>query len=251
MLAVPDPSGWSLQRLEIVNPESKLDINGRWAVGAASRTDVAVRLEVNDIGKFFSRVGWQEGVKGGSALLEGPVAWAGGPYRIDIPSLSGTLRLDARNGRFRQIEPGVAKLLGILSLQALPRRASLDFQDVFSKGFTFDRINSNLSIANGVAHTEDFSMEGSAARVGMRGQVDLASETQNLVVRVTPSLSESIAVAGAIVNPAVGLAAYLAQKALKDPLSKMASFEYSVTGTWAEPVVARINKPVETVSPRR
>jgi uncharacterized protein YhdP len=237
--------------LEIANPESKLSINGRWAVVLVSRTDVAVRLEVNDIGKFFSRVGWQEGVKGGSALLEGPVAWAGSPYRVDIPSLSGQLKLEAKNGRFRQIEPGVAKLLGILSLQALPRRASLDFQDVFSKGFTFDRISANLSIANGVVHTEDFMMEGSAARVGMRGQVDLAAETQNLIVRVTPSLSESIAVAGAIVNPAVGVAAYLAQKALKDPLSKIASFEYAVTGTWADPVVARINKPVESPPSRR
>ncbi|HZF22732.1 MAG TPA: YhdP family protein [Burkholderiales bacterium] len=251
VLADPEPSGWRLQRLEITNPESKLSINGRWAVVVVSRTDVEVRLEVNDIGKFFSRVGWHEGVKGGSALLEGPVAWAGSPYRVDIPSLSGQLKLEAKNGRFRQIEPGVAKLLGILSLQALPRRASLDFQDVFSKGFTFDRISANLSIANGVVHTEDFMMEGSAARVGMRGRVDLAAETQNLIVRVTPSLSESIAVAGAIVNPAVGVAAYLAQKALKDPLSKIASFEYSVTGTWADPVVARINKPVESPPSRR
>jgi uncharacterized protein YhdP len=94
-------------------------------------------------------------------------------------------------------------------------------------------------------------MEGSAARVGMRGQVDLAAETQNLIVRVTPSLSESIALAGAIVNPAVGVAAYLAQKALKDPFSQAASFEYSVSGTWADPVVARINTPAETASPRR
>jgi uncharacterized protein (TIGR02099 family) len=251
VLADPDPSGWQLQRLEITNPESKLSINGRWAVGEVSRTDVAVRLDVNDIGKFFSRVGWHEGVAGGSALLEGPVAWAGGPYRLDIPSLSGRLKLEAKKGRFRQIEPGAAKLLGILSLQALPRRASLDFKDVFSKGFTFDRISANLSIANGVAHTEDFIMEGPAARVGMRGQVDLAAEAQNLIVRVTPLLSGSIAVAGAIVNPAVGVAAYLAQKALKDPFSQAASFEYSVSGTWADPVVARINTPAETASPRR
>jgi uncharacterized protein YhdP len=106
-------------------------------------------------------------------------------------------------------------------------------------------------MANGVAHTQDFVMEGPAARVGMRGQVDLAAESQNLIVRVTPSLSGSIAVAGAIVNPAVGVAAYIAQKALKDPFSRLASFEYSVTGTWADPVVARINIPTETASPRR
>ncbi len=182
VLADPDPTGWRLQRLEVVNPESKLDISGRWAIGEVSRTDVSVRLDVNDIGKYFSRLGWYEGVKGGSALLEGPVAWAGGPSRVDIPSLSGQLRLEAKNGRFRQIEPGVAKLLGILSLQALPRRASLDFKDVFSRGFSFDRIGANLNIANGVAHTEDFMMQGSAAHVGMRGEVDLAAETQVLVV---------------------------------------------------------------------
>ncbi|HWH49258.1 MAG TPA: YhdP family protein [Burkholderiales bacterium] len=251
VLADPDSSGWRLQRLEIANPESKLGINGRWALGAASRTDVTVRLEVSDIGRFFSRLGWYQGVSGGSALLEGPVAWAGGPYRVDIPSLSGQLRLEAKNGRFRKIEPGVAKLLGIMSLQALPKRVSGDFRDVFSKGFSFDRITANLNIAKGVAHTEDFLMAGSAARAGMRGDVDLAAETQNLIVRVTPSLSESIAVGAGIVNPAVGVAAYLAQRALKDPFSQIASFEYSVTGTWAEPVVARINVPTETASPRR
>ncbi len=115
-------------------------------------------------------------IDGGSALLEGPIAWTGGPYRVDIPSLSGRLRLEAKHGRFRKIEPGVAKLLGILSLQALPRRMSLDFDDVFNKGFSFDRISANLTIANGVAHTEDFMMDGSAARVGMRGQVALAAK---------------------------------------------------------------------------
>ena len=249
--ADPDPTGWRLQRLEITNPDCRLSVNGRWAVGEMSRTDVTVRLEVNDIGNFFPRLGWHNGVKGGSALLEGPVAWAGAPYRVDFQTLSGRLRLEAKNGRFRQIEPGVAKLLGILSLQALPRRMSLDFNDVFNRGFSFDRISANLSIAKGVAHTEDFMMEGSAARVGMRGAVDLATETQNLIVRVTPLLSESIALAGAIVNPAVGLAAFLAQKALKDPFSQIASFEYSVTGTWADPLVTPINRPAETPYSRR
>ena len=70
-------------------------------------------------------------------------------------------------------------------------------------------------------------------------------------MRVTPSLSGSIAVAGAIVNPVIGVAALIAQAALKDPFSQIASFEYSITGTWADPVVARINQPVESPSSRR
>src|SRR5258708_36433569 len=154
-------------------------------------------------------------------------------------------------GEWRRVSRGWQRLWGILALKEIPGGGSLVFGDVLRRGLSSVQIAANLSIANGVAHTEDFMMEGSAARVGMRGRVDLAAETQNLIVRVTPSLSESIAVAGAIVNPAVGVAAYLAQKALKDPLSKIASFEYSVTGTWADPVVARINKPVDSSPPSR
>ena len=242
VLALPETSGWNLQRLEISNPESRFTMGGRWAIGDTSRTDVNVKLEVSNLGKFFARLGWPDSVQGGTALLEGPIAWSGNPARFDIPSLSGQLKLDAKNGRFQQIEPGVAKLLGILSLQALPRRVTLDFRDVFSKGFSFEHISANLNVAAGVADTQNFKMEGSAARVAMRGQVDLARETQNLVVRITPSLSESIAIAGAILNPAIGVAALIAQKALKDPFSQIASFEYSIAGSWADPVIARIIK---------
>ena len=203
---------------------------------------IARNLDVSDVGKFLARLGWPDSIKGGAATLEGPLAWSGNPTRLDIPSLSGQLKLTAKGGRFRQIEPGVAKLLGILSLQALPRRVTLDFRDVFSKGFSFDRISADLNIAAGVADTKNFLMSGSAAHVTMHGQVDLARETQDLIVRVTPSLSESIAIAGAIINPAIGIAALIAQKALKDPFSQIASFDYSIAGTWSDPVIARISK---------
>ncbi|HWA13370.1 MAG TPA: YhdP family protein [Burkholderiales bacterium] len=238
--ANPDPGGWALQRLEAASPDGKLAASGRWNTDGEQRTDVKVRLDVSDIGKYFARLGYPEGVTGGKGSLEGPISWKGGPTRLDIRSLSGRLKLEAKEGRFQQVNPGVAKLLGIISLQSLPRRLTLDFDDIFRKGFTFDSISANLEIASGIVHTGDFQMQGSAARVAMHGTVDLAAETQNLTLRVIPSLSESIAVAGAIVNPAVGVAALIAQKALKDPFSSMAALEYSLTGSWSEPVVARI-----------
>jgi uncharacterized protein (TIGR02099 family) len=238
--ADPEESGWTLQQLEVVNPDSKLAVNGRWMTEGDQHTDVKVKLEAGDIDKFFTRLGYPEGIKGGSGSLEGTVSWNGGPTRLDIRSLSGKLKLEAKDGRFQQIKPGVAKLLGIVSLQSLPKRLSLDFDDIFRKGFTFNQITANLDIASGVVHTEDFHMDGSAAKVSMRGTVDLAAETQNLTLRVTPSLSESIAVAGAIVNPAIGVAALIAQKALKDPFSSIAALEYTVTGPWSDPAVTRV-----------
>jgi uncharacterized protein YhdP len=84
----------------------------------------------------------------------------------------------------------------------------------------------------------------------MSGTVDLAHETQNLRVRITPQLTESVAVAGALVGgPIAGVAAYLAQKALRDPFGQAAAYEYDVAGTWSEPTVKRAPRPVVEVTP--
>jgi uncharacterized protein YhdP len=78
----------------------------------------------------------------------------------------------------------------------------------------------------------------------MRGEVDLAAETQRLDVKIFPSLSDSVALGTALVNPIIGLGALVVQKALKDPLSHILSFEYHIAGTWVTPSV--VKKKLET-----
>ena len=54
-------------------------------------------------------------------------------------------------GQFLKAEPGAARLLGVLSLQSLPRRLALDFRDLFEEGFAFDSVTGDVAIAQGVA----------------------------------------------------------------------------------------------------
>jgi uncharacterized protein YhdP len=78
----------------------------------------------------------------------------------------------------------------------------------------------------------------------MSGDVDLARETQKLRVRISPHVSDTVSIAGALVGgPIAGVAAFLAQKVLKDPIDQMVSYEYDVTGKWAEPTVKRVGLP--------
>jgi uncharacterized protein (TIGR02099 family) len=243
LLATPENGDWRVRQLDVVNPDGSISLNGLWqAGGAAPQTRIEINAHAVDIGRYFARLRLPPGVKGGSASLQGRLAWTGSPQAIDLPTLSGELRLDARNGQFVRVEPGIAKLIGVISLQGLPRRVALDFRDVFSEGFAFDRISGTTSIARGVAHTGDLRMLGTAARVEMRGDVNLAGETQRLQVKVVPAMSESVALGAAIVNPAVGLATLLAQKALKDPIGQAVAFEYDVSGTWSEPVVMKLQR---------
>jgi uncharacterized protein (TIGR02099 family) len=242
--AVHQGRSWRIERLRISNPDAVLTADGVWQSWRNQpRTQVNVRMDVTDAGKTLARWGMPPGIRRGTAKIEGHLSWSGSPQDFDFPSLGGQLMLDAANGQFVKLEPGLAKLLGVVSLQALPRRLTLDFRDVFSEGFTFDSITGSLKIDNGIAATENFRMQGPSARVAMSGEVDLARETQKLRVRVSPHISDSVSIAGALIGgPVAGVAAYLAQKVLKDPLEQLISLEYNVTGNWSDPQVAKLER---------
>ena len=247
LMAVPDGRDWRLERLRVTNPDATLNIEGVWQGWMTQpRTMVNVRLDVSDIGKALVRLGYPEGIRRGTAKLEGPLSWSGNPSEIDYPTLSGNFLLEANKGQFVKLDPGIGKLLGVLSLQSLPRRLSLDFRDIFTDGLAFDEIVGTVKISRGVANTDSFRILGPAVRIQMTGDVDLNAETQKLRVKVFPSVSDSLSVAGAFVaGPIAGIAAFVAQKLLKDPLNQMAAYEYSVSGTWADPQVSKIDSGQE------
>lgn len=241
-----EPSGrdWRIEKLKLSTPESVLSLDGVWQDWLQQpKSQVKFQLEIGDIGKLLERAGHPNSVKGGNAKLKGQVSWAGGPADFNFATLSGALALEAHKGQFLKIEPGIGKLIGILSLQALPRRITLDFRDVFSDGFAFDDISANVKANQGIVSGNDFRMEGPAAKVSMNGETDLVRETQNLHVRVVPVLGDSVSGAATLLGgPVVGLTSFLVQKILKDPIGQIASYEYSITGTWDNPVVTKLKK---------
>jgi uncharacterized protein (TIGR02099 family) len=242
--AVPQGSDWRIDKLLLDNPDGTLTINGVWHGNPAHpHTDVNVNLNVSDIGKFLTRLGYPGGVSHGTAKLSGPLSWNGFVEDLDYPSLSGQLTLHAANGQFVKMKPGIGKLLGILSLQALPRRLNLDFHDIFSEGLAFETIDGKMHIDHGVLSTDDFRMVSSAAQIAMTGKVNLAAETQDLNVAVYPSLSDSVTIAGALLGgPIAGVASFLLQKALRNPLGKLIAYHYQITGTWAQPEVSKVGR---------
>lgn len=238
--ASPNGRDWRIEKLTLVSPDGTLSVKGVWQAWADNpRTQVDFNLDVTDIGRFLARMQMPKGIEAGKGKLEGNVSWSGPPYAMDIPTLSGRLALSASKGRFVKVDPGIGKLLSVLSLQTLPKMVTLDFRDIFSEGFAFDEIAGNADVVHGLARTQNFSMKGPAARVEMKGEVNLAQETQLLDVKIYPSLSDSVALGTALVNPLIGLGALVVQKALKDPLSHILSFEYHIAGTWTTPSVTR------------
>jgi uncharacterized protein YhdP len=230
-----------LDSLRITNPDGVLNMTGKWQA-VPEQTQVNLRLEISDAGKILSRSGYPDGLKDGSGTLESNLYWSGAPDTFSYSKLNGTLNLKVGKGRFLKVDPGVGKLLGVLSLQSIPRRISLDFADVFSDGFQFESITGNAQIVNGLLLTSDMMLSGAAAKVTLAGQVDMNRETQELKVRILPAIGDNVSLLSFAAGPAVGVGVLLANKILRDPLDKLVSFEYNVSGSWADPKVEKIGK---------
>ncbi len=242
-------SEWRLNRLRLSVPEARLTASGNWAPRAGREqaalrwAEMQFRLDIDDAGRLLGRFGRLGVVRAGKGQIEGQIAWAGSPLSIDYPSLSGQLQMEVERGQFLQVEPGAAKLLGVLSLQALPRRLVLDFRDVFSEGFGFDFLRGNARIQQGVMSSNNLQMKGITAAVLMEGTADLAREQQDLKVVVVPEVNAGTAsLIATAINPAVGLGTFLAQFLLRQPLQSAATKEFRITGGWADPQVERVER---------
>ncbi|MEO6118003.1 MAG: YhdP family protein, partial [Methylotenera sp.] len=236
LVAFPEDDNWSIQKFKLSNPESTLNADGIWNKWVRNpNTRFNINWDIQNLGKTLERFGYPDTIKGGSGELAGQLNWVGSPHEFDTLALNGNLQFDVRKGEILKVQPGVGRLLGLLSLQSLPRRLSLDFRDLFSNGFAFDKISATVKIDRGVMMSDNFSMTGPAADVTIKGETNLQKETQQLFVKVMPHISDSISLAALAGGPLVGAVAFLAQKILKDPLNKIISTEYEIAGTWDNP----------------
>nr|WP_290967708.1 AsmA-like C-terminal region-containing protein [Hydrogenophaga sp.] len=237
------PQGLVIDSLQLTHPDSVFRMSGLWRDGAPSETRAELNLSVLDASRFLARFGYPDTLKRGSAEISGNATWVGSPADFAFDTLAGELDFKAKGGQFLRINPGAGKLLGVLSLQSLPRRLNFDFRDIFNQGYAFDDISATLRIARGVVYSDDFRMRGPAAKVNMSGMADLNQEAVQLRVKVIPKLSEGVAVAGALLGgPLAGVGALAAQKLLRDPFEEAISREYMVTGAWQAPDVKKLTK---------
>jgi uncharacterized protein (TIGR02099 family) len=238
---------WRLSNLSLQTPEGLLSATGQWGYvpGAPQRRRMAMdfTLAVADSGKLLERLGFGQVVRGGKGLLAGRIGWAGSPLDFDVPTLDGRINIAMDAGQFLKAEPGVGRLLGVLSLQSLPRRLALDFRDVFAEGFAFDNVSGDVTLEHGIARTDNLRLKGVQAAVLMDGSADIHRETQDLRVLVVPEINAGAAsLAYAAIHPMVGLGTFLGQWLLRGPLAEANTREFRIGGSWDDPKVVQVER---------
>jgi uncharacterized protein YhdP len=233
--AVPD--GLDFTELALSGPVMSIHGRGSWLqTKAGPRSELVLTAKGSDLGEFLRRLEYKSLIYKAPADIALDLAWPGGPTDPSLAELSGRIGLEVGAGSLLEVEPGVGRVLGILNLEALQRRLTLDFSDLYGRGFAFEKITGELKIRKGKAVIEKLDIDGPSSDIKITGSADLADGELDQVVTVTPRLGTGVAIAGAVAGgPLVGAAVLLADRVSGGGVDKLGRHQYLITGPWAEP----------------
>jgi uncharacterized protein (TIGR02099 family) len=247
------PAGLHVKTLSLTSPVVRLTGQGDWdASGGQQTSHFQLAMQADELGPALGTFAYTaDNVKGGKTQLDLSAHWLGAPMDFALDKLNGTLTMDIAKGRFLDLEPGAGRIFGLLSLQTLPRRLLLDFSDVFGEGFAFDNIAGEFTLEDGNAYTNNLVMLGPAAIIHVQGRTGLATQDYDQIVTVQAQIGATLPLVGALAAGAgAGAVILLAQKIFKSKSDEIKGAQYTVTGTWADPIVEPVaqQKPVETIN---
>src|SRR5690606_9447220 len=236
---VDSQSSWRLSELTMDSPGLQLRGEGLWKLSGSERgLGLDARIQVDDLGQYFDFAGKPELMQAGRGEILTHLNWKRLPWSLNLENLEGEIHVDLNKGRLNRIQSRSARLLELLSLQSVGRLASLDLNlaALTREGFPFDKIMGTLHLNNAVLSTQEYSVLGPVGAIVIEGDVGLKSEQVNVDAVVVPKvdISGAAVAAGIVMNPLLGVGAFITQWLMQSPLSEAMTLRYQVTGDWNE-----------------
>lgn len=238
-----EPSGLRVPHLELWGPgDTHVTGDAGWTDGeGGGRSRTTVELESADTGLLLRALDYAPVLSEAPLKAKAQLNWSGGLTEFAPASSEGRIEAQVGAGRILALEPGVGRVLGFFNLGALSRRLSLDFTDIYERGFSFERMDADIRVGDGQAELRRFDIEGPASTIHANGFTDLRARTFNQTVTVEPRIGSSVALATAVAGgPVAGAAVYLVDKVIGGAIDKLGSYQYQVTGPWSDPELTRL-----------
>jgi uncharacterized protein YhdP len=242
--AYPTQQGFHFEKVEAESEQVSLKASGDWnLLEDGYRSDFDIMITAESLGELMSSMDFNTSLEGGQTVLQFNAWWPGSPAAFALSRLNGKLEFSVINGQITNASAGSGRLLGLLSIQALPRRLSLDFRDVFDSGFDFDEATGTFEMENGMAHTDNVELSSSAASISLVGNTNLVTQQYDQVMTVRPGLGNTLPIIGALAGGPGGAAAGLAlQGLLQKQIGEASQVQYTIRGSWSEPVIEPVGK---------
>ena len=251
LTASPIANGLSFEEIEFEKPEMTITGTGVWEKSFnRNRSYFTINLKADKFHKMLDTFGYDAAaITAGQTNISIDAGWEGSPDEFSLDKLSGTFDIKVKKGRLLEVSPAAGRLFGLLSIQTLPRRLTLDFTDLFGKGLAFDNITGSFNITSGNAYTNDLHLTGPSADVMVSGRTGLSDQDYDQLVTVTPQFADNLPIASALLGPVgigVGAVLYLAGNmfdSINDNIDKMLRHQYTITGNWYNPKIEKLKDP--------
>jgi len=192
---------------------------------------------------IVKRLGYMNPLYYQKAQLSGAVNWIGAPWEANLETLNGALSTEITDGAITEVSDKGTRLLSVFSLDGIHRSLNLEFDNVFAKGFNFDKITFSGNINDGIASNDDFYLTGSAGKITGNGLVDLPNQATNYNLSYSPAVTSSLPVLAAFtINPLTGAAVLMLTKLLEPVVDTIIRVDFSVTGDLRSPEVKLLGR---------
>ena len=246
------PQGVRLSSFELRGDSFTANAHGAWQFGAGgqagkaswpTRSSLTLDVASNDVRQTLSVFDYRDLVAGKRANMHLNLRWPGGLDEEFLARASGSIHLDIVDGQLLGVEPGAGRVLGLMSVAALPRRLSFDFSDVTDKGLSFDSVRGDFELHDGDAYTNNLLVRGPAGEVGIVGRTGFGKRDYDLTAVVAGDIGGSLSVASTVVGgPVVGAAVLAFTRLFKEPLKGVSRRYYRIEGPWEGYRYERIDK---------
>ncbi len=221
------------------------NITGNYLFDKSTLTSkLVLQLNSNNVAAVTNFLQLKKGFTGKTARVDVALQWKGGVKCFSKVGATGKVVFNLKEGSIEDIEPGFARLIGLLSVESLARRLKLDVKDVTNKGMVYDTISGKALLSGGSLELESFELKAPSASAKLFGKVDLIKQQFNLKANVTPAIGASIpavaALAG-VANPLAALAVYSLMKIIPGINENLITYKYDITGPWLNPTVVKVD----------
>ncbi|MFU8837470.1 MAG: YhdP family protein [Thiohalomonadaceae bacterium] len=237
---IPETRQMRIETLTLEQADFSLSGKGHWHL--VNGTELALQLRSDNVGGMLERLGFTSLIRNGKGQFEASLRWPGSPAAFSLAQLDGQLSLRIDEGTLEEVRPGAGKMLGLLSLQALPRRLLLDFRDVAESGLHFKRIQGDLEIRQGHSYSQNFTINTHPALLHFSGRTGLVDRDFDQQMTMIPQVSDTVSVAGALtLGPQIGAVLLVLQGIFKRDIDAATMRRYQITGSWEQPELVWLN----------
>ena len=244
-----EDDGLAIRQLLIKSDETNVTATGYWKhVRGEIQSALTGTLTSPDVGQMLKEYGVESGIKDSSANVAFDINWPNSPMNFGFEKLNGNVEWSLSDGYLTELSDKGSRIFTLFSLNSLVRKLSLDFRDVFAKGFFYDDMGGTLSIVDGKAYTDDTEIDGGAGEIEITGFTDLNTGGLNYNVSFAPNVTGNLPfLVYFLATPPTALAALAIDQVLTSA-KVISNVNYRVTGTIKDPKFDEVERNSKDIS---